>query len=204
MGNIKNLIGTTVNKLTVISQATSSKYRSKWVCRCECGNEIILPSYTIWRGKIKSCGCHNKYKGLSVKYNDIYRLWFYMKERCYNTNVQNYKYYGERSIMVCDEWNEDFPRFCNWALENGWKKGLQLDRKDNNKNYDSNNCRFVTPIVNGNNKRNNKVLTYNGEQKSLSDWARLYNIKPSLLSKRLNAKWSLEKALITPSKKNKN
>ncbi len=203
MTNIKNLIGTKVNKLTVIAQSASKNYRSNWLCKCECGKEIVLPSYTIWRGTVISCGCHNKYGGLTVKQNHIYRLWFYMKERCYNPGVLSFEYYGGRGITVCNEWIDDFPKFCSWALENGWKKGLQLDRQNNNEGYSPDNCRFTTPTINGRNKRNNKILDFMGQKKSLSEWAEIYNIKPALVSKRINANWDIERALTAPSKKAK-
>ena len=78
---------------------------------------------------------------LRAKYDDL-------KNRCYNKNNTSYKWYGGRGIKVCDEWKNNFKSFYDWAIENNWQKGLQIDRIDNNKNYAPDNCRFVTPKEN--------------------------------------------------------
>ena len=76
--------------------------------------------------------------------NPLYNAWSHMKERCYNKNYYQRKYYGGRGIMVCDEWMNP-KTFIGWAIENGWEKGLFLDRINNDGNYEPSNCRFVTP-----------------------------------------------------------
>jgi len=66
-----------------------------------------------------------------------------MKERCYNITHKDYKYYGGRGITMCDEWKNDVKIFYNWAIINGWKKDLEIDRHNNNGNYEPDNCRFI-------------------------------------------------------------
>lgn len=75
-----------------------------------------------------------------------------MKARCYVVKNKSYHRYGGRGIKICQEWLGEKDVFINWALENGSKKGLQIDRRDNDGNYEPGNCRFVTPLVNSNNK----------------------------------------------------
>ena len=92
-------------------------------------------------------------------YHKIYRAWCAMKERCYSSACLAYKYYGERGIIICDEWLNDFEAFLKWSLENGWVKGLSIDREDNDGNYEPDNCRWITikeQSYNRGKSRNNK------------------------------------------------
>lgn len=88
-----------------------------------------------------------------MEITNLYRRWIDMKSRCYNKNNCNYKYYGGRGIKVCDEWVHNFKNFEKWALENGYKKELSLDKINNNGNYEPNNCRWVNQRVQNINKR---------------------------------------------------
>jgi hypothetical protein len=92
----------------------------------------------------------NKKHGLY--YHPLYAVWNTMKSRCRCPTNNKYDYYGGRGIALCDEWNNPEP-FIEWALANGWERGLQIDREDNNGNYEPGNCRFVTSKVNSNNRR---------------------------------------------------
>ena len=88
----------------------------------------------------------------------IYTLYYNMKQRCYNPNFTSYEIWGGRGITVCDEWLKGGVKvFGEWALANGWKKGLALDRIDTNGNYTPENCRFVPQIVNCRNQRSNRI-----------------------------------------------
>ena len=86
-----------------------------------------------------------------------------MKDRCYNPNNTGYVNYGGRGIKVCQEWLEDYENFYQWAMDNGYHEGLQIDRIDNNKGYSPDNCRWVDRYVQANNKRNIKKYTLNGK-----------------------------------------
>lgn len=83
----------------------------------------------------------------------LYARWNSMKQRCYNPKATNYKNYGARGILVCEEWLNNPKAFCDWGMANGYKKGLELDRKNNDGNYESGNCRWVTRSINQKNKR---------------------------------------------------
>ena len=107
--------------------------------------------------------------GLYKDHKELFNLWQTMKSRCENPKRENYERYGARGIKVCEEWHEA-KNFVEWALNNGYKKGLQLDRIDNNKGYSPENCRFVTATENSRNRRNTKLLTINGETKCVAEW----------------------------------
>jgi hypothetical protein len=122
-----------------------------------------------------------------------------MKDRCrYKTN-DNYERYGGRGIRVCEEWLADYINFYNWAINNGYKEGLTLDRIDSNKNYEPDNCRWATYKEQANNTRRNNFITYNGETHTLTEWAEKLGIKRSTLNTRIHRQhWDIEKALTTP------
>jgi hypothetical protein len=86
-------------------------------------------------------------------HNPLYKIWKGIKQRCYDNNSPDYGYYGGRGIKVCKSWRNDPKAFIEWAQENGWQPNLQIDRKDNNLGYRPTNCRFVTNLVNMNNRR---------------------------------------------------
>ena len=123
-----------------------------------------------------------------------------MKQRCFNPKDRNYHNYGGRGITVCDEWL-DYLTFKKWCDENGYEQGLSIDRINNDGNYEPGNCRWVTQKVQNNNKRTIHWITYNGETKSLSEWAASLGLKPNSLIQRLH-KYSVEEALSVPNRGN--
>jgi hypothetical protein len=145
---------------------------SKWLCRCECGVEKQVYSIGLRIGTSKSCGClsselvskrnseRNQTHGLSK--DPIYEVYSNMIGRCSKKEGAYYRDYTLRGIVVCSEWsriNQGALHFIEWAKANGYRKGLQLDREDNDGNYEPSNCRFVTPRENSMNTRmsaNNK------------------------------------------------
>jgi hypothetical protein len=124
----------------------------------------------------------------------LYACWKNMRERCNNKNSHNYKYYGGKGIKVCESW-DDYLQFKSWALLNGYKDGLSIDRIDNSKDYSPDNCRWATLTEQANNKTNNCLITYCGETKTIHQWAGIYNIKANTILMRLKRGWSVERAL---------
>ena len=116
-------------------------------------------------------------QGFSADYPKLYEVWLTMRNRCENPNREKYKDYGARGIKVCEEWH-DSEVFCKWALDNGYKEGLQIDRINNNGNYEPNNCRWVTPKENSRNRRNTVFLTINEDTKCVAEWCEIINISP--------------------------
>ena len=109
---------------------------------------------------------------------NVYRA---MKNRCTNTNRHNYHRYGGRGIKICDDWLNDIETFIEWSLKNGYKIGLQIDRIDNDGGYSPENCRWVTPKENANNKESNVLITYNNETKSIAEWSEIVDIDAKTL-----------------------
>jgi hypothetical protein len=105
-----------------------------------------------------------------LRRHPIFTLWANIKSRCKNQNHPKYKDYGGRGISICNEWNDDFKTFYDWCITNGWQQGLEIDRVNNNGNYEPSNCRFVTRTQNMRNTRTTVYATYNGETKPLHQW----------------------------------
>lgn len=133
-------------------------------------------------------------KGLSKHY--LYYVWLAMKKRCYDVNDVSYPNYGAIGIDVCDVWKNDVTAFFNWSIKNGYSKGLSLDRIDNSKGYCPENCRYVSRFVQQRNRRENKLFLYNGEEKTLPEWAAILDISYSKLYSRITVqKMSFEEAI---------
>ena len=195
-------IGDKFNKIEIVEILSEKTKRGErlFKCRCECGKELIVPRYRFGLKKcIYSCGCSDKRKTAGGKHkHPLHNVWVDMKNRCYYEKDIGYRRYGGRGIAVCDEWRNNFMSFYNWSMENGYEKGLQLDRIDNNRNYEPSNCRWTDSITQNNNKGNNRLLTYNGETKTIMEWSRLTGIKRSTIAERLKRNWTIEDALTTP------
>lgn len=122
----------------------------------------------------------------------LYGVWVDIKRRCFNKSRIDYINYGGRGITLCEKWLT-FDGFKK-DMGNGYKKGLTLDRVDNNGNYEMNNCRWVSRKVQSNNTRRNRYIEYNGITKTLSEWSEYLGIKRSTLGQRFYVyKWPLNK-----------
>lgn len=130
-------------------------------------------------------------KSLHTKYN-------HMKERCANPNNKRYDRYGGRGIKVCEEWLNDYYAFEKWALENGWREGLAIDRIDNDGNYEPTNCRFVTTAENNQNRRTSRFYTYQGRTMNLMQWCNELNLNYHTIKYRLIRGWTFEHAITEP------
>ena len=111
--------------------------------------------------------------------------------------------YFDRGITVCEEWKDNFLAFAIWAIENGYADDLTIDRIDNNKGYSPSNCRWASLREQANNRRNNTILTYNGESHTIAEWSRKLNMSRDTISLRIRKGWSAEEALTTPIRKRK-
>lgn len=192
--------GERFGRLVIIKEGHSEGVRRWYLCKCDCGTVKEVALRGLLTGKILSCGClHNEVMlkhGQSDK--PIYNIYRGMIKRCYNINHKSYKDYGGRGIIVCDEWLGSFIPFYTWAIDNGYTKGLTLDRIDNNSGYSPSNCRWADLITQANNRRDNVRYPWNGELLTLAEICRLYGIadKRRLVKQRIQKyNWSLQDAL---------
>lgn len=125
----------------------------------------------------------------------LFSIWANMKTRCINPRSTHYNRYGGRGITVCDEWRDNFQSFYEWAMANGYKDDLTIDRIDNNGNYEPSNCRWTTSKEQARNTSRNVLITIDGETKSLMSWCEKYNINYKTVRDRLKRGWTIEKSL---------
>lgn len=203
-----NLIGRKFGFLTVIDFAYRDSKNTYWLCKCNCGNKKIVRGGHLKDGCTISCGCYTKNRiaqmnkqnaihGLSK--TRLYSIYQGIINRCLKPKAKGYKNYGERGISVCNEWLEDFLNFYYWALANGYKDNLTIDRIDLNKDYEPSNCRWVTIKQQARNTRHNKVINYRGQSHCLAEWAEILDINYNTLQSRLGKyNWTIKKAFTTP------
>ena len=128
----------------------------------------------------------------------LYNCWLSIKQRCYNKNHKKYKIYGGKGVCLCEEWKNDFIPFMKWALDNGYRCDLTIDRIDSNGNYCPENCRWASFIQQNNNTSRNVFIEYDGKKMSISQWARYLGICRRTLDNRLRSGCSVERALTEP------
>ena len=154
-----DLTGFKFGRLTVIERAATVNKHTMWLCKCDCGKEIIVDAYNIKTGHTLSCGCLQRERTSKAntihgkRITRLYRIWVCMKNRCYQQSYHAFKHYGGRGITVCGEWLNDFQAFYEWSMANGYKENLTIDRIDNDKGYSPSNCRWVTMKEQNKNKR---------------------------------------------------
>lgn len=161
--------------------------KKRWKCQCDCGNITYVIHEQLVSGGTKSCGCLQResskikyadYKSLRTENLRLHKIWCAMKVRCYTPTDRHYPDYGGRGIQVCDEWKFSFASFLLWAMTNGYKEDLTIDRIDVNGNYEPSNCRWITNREQQFNKRNTKYYTIYGEKLLSHEITEKYGIKP--------------------------
>lgn len=183
---------------TVLDRAGSNKNGDAlWNCVCDCGTRRIVQGSRLRDGTTQSCGCRaeENYSEHRFTRRTLHHVLDGMKDRCYSTKNRNYKNYGGRGISICDEWRESFQSFYEWATDNGYQIGLQIDRIDNNGNYEPGNCRWATRTEQARNKRTNTVITFHGATKCLKEWAEITGISWETIRKRLRMGWTVRDTL---------
>lgn len=204
---LKDLTGLTFGYWKVLRRAENKGKRAMWLCKCVCGKEKVIQGTSLKSGLSKSCGCkksENHFKTHGLANHPLYAKWLAIRHRCKNPHNHKYKNYGGKGITVCSEWDSDFELFYEWALSNGYKEGLELDRIDNTKGYSPENCRFVTHKENLRNMERTILVTINGKTAPLIEWCEKLNLKYLTVYSRIkHYGWTPEKALLTPIRKHK-
>lgn len=172
----------------------------RWSCRCDCGAEVSALAGPLCDGRTQSCGCLQRERASEAKTihgmrrSAEYRIWSLMKDRCFNSEGESFKNYGGRGISVCERWANSFGDFLS---DMGARPSSrhELDRINNDRDYEPGNCRWAPRSVQANNKRNNVVVEALGERLTVAQWSRRSGIKDKVIYKRLVRGWLPERAV---------
>lgn len=180
-----DLVGVRFGRLVVLERAANDRIYPVWVCKCDCGSVKEVRSIYLRSGGVKSCGClHRDFRRThGASETGLYKLWSAMRQRCANPKNKRYADYGGRGITVCERWLD----FSNFKSDMGEPPtpSHTLDRKDNDGNYDPENCHWATRLEQMNNMRRNRTITAFGETKTLTEWGREVRPHKVTISRRL-------------------
>lgn len=202
-----DLTGRRFARLTVIGRGPDNKWKHPhWYCRCDCGKETLVDGAGLRKGTTRSCGCYNDEvrSRMTAARNTTHghsktpthTAWNQLRGRCLNPNNEKYPLYGGRGITICERWND----FANFLADMGERPSPKhsLDRIDANGPYSPENCRWATQKTQQNNRRNNRLLTCNGETLTLMQWSERTGFKRETIERRLELGWPVERALSEP------
>ena len=213
MGKLVDITGNRYGRLVVVGIDGSINKMLYWKCLCDCGTIKSISGSNLKSNKTSSCGCIKtemlvRKNKLNAKHNmsgtPLYIVWDGINKRASETRVENKDTpnYRGRGIHICKEWDDNFMEFYKWAMSNGYKKGLQIDRIDNNSGYYPSNCRFVSALINSLNRRDTldeekikKATDMYESGMRISDIAKKLNMKYSGLYQRLTGRRGVEKTM---------
>lgn len=172
-----------------------------YLCRCACGNDTLAMKTDLVSGKKKSCGCGQgkRSHGLSRengRKRPLHSVWIAMRQRCMNPGDRNFKRYGGRGIRVCPQWNE-YKAFHEWAMANGYKVGLTIERINNDGNYCPDNCTWIPQSRQPRNSNGVQFLVYDGQSRTYGEWGKIYGIDRTTLKDRIKRGWNIQSALLS-------
>lgn len=184
MPKLIDYTGQQFGRLTVIKRLLiSNGYNSRVVeCLCNpeyggCGKTTTVDLSRLIDGAVVSCGCYRKERATKHGHHKVpeYKTWVNIKQRCYNKKNDQYDDYGGRGITMCDEWKESFEAFYR---DMGPRPSPEhsIDRRDNNKGYSKENCRWATLVEQANNRRDNLYFDFDGDRKTLTEWCREFGL----------------------------
>lgn len=203
MNKFKNLIGNKYGRLTVIGPSEMRGKHRYWLCRCRCRTEKYICASNLYSKKTQSCGCLNKemFSARSCTHNKsktiTYSVWKGIRKRCLNSKDKNYHNYGGRGILICKRWD----KYENFYSDMGERPSLghTIARRDNNGNYEPENCRWALKKIQANNCRSNILITHSGLTLTVSEWADRSLVSYHTFWQRLyRLNWDIERALNDP------
>ncbi len=192
--------GDTFGRLTIIAIGKPpGTYRYAAVCICECGTESAIRLDGLTSGNVVSCGCFHRevHRTHGLGSHPLYGIWRGMLVRCEDSANQAFANYGGRGIRVCDRWRlvENFVA----DMEDAYWPGAEIDRVNNDGNYEPSNCAWVTRKQNTDNRRSSRKITFKGKTQSIKRWSEELGFNYWMLYTRLVTNgWSVERALTTP------
>ncbi len=211
-------VGDVLEYFTVLEEVAPRHYRGhnhkRWRCLCKCGTERIVEDRHLKNPhNTTSCGCYRRSLAVEIGRASIthgesyttahtaeYQVWSRMWRRIRNPKDRRYSRYGGRGIQVCDRWLS----YENFLADMGRRPSSdhQIERKDNDGDYEPDNCFWATRIQQARNKSNNRLITHQKVTRCLAEWAELLGIKAGTLRARLEAGRSVQEAFTTPVKQN--
>lgn len=205
-GKLIDIVGQRFGNLVVIEKIDDKRTRYK--CECDCGNIVSVNGYNLRHGIANPCSCSQRFQSgennATYKHGGtgtrLYGIWQGMLNRCRNPKVERYNHYGGKGVVVCDEW-KDFSTFRGWAISNGYKDTLSIDRVDANGDYCPSNCRWADDKAQANNKTSNHIIEVNGESHNISEWSAITGINKGTIQSRLRRGWPPERAVSEPVRK---
>ena len=210
MGKYRDLTGERFGRLTVLGRAgRGNSNQILWECKCDCGGTAIVPTCHLNSGHTKSCGCYRKETATEsgvhrikhgMRGTRLYQIWRGMRQRCTDKNYHSFPDYGGRGITICPAW-DSFEEFRDWSMANDYQNDLTIDRIDPDGPYSPENCRWATMTEQQNNKRNNRILTLNGETHTAPEWARMTGIPVTVIYNRMKYGWPVERILTEKPRK---
>lgn len=200
---LKDLTGMWFGRWFVIERAPNKGKATMWRCRCYCGTEKIVHGTSLKSGKSAMCRkcsyLSRKPRLHGLSHHPLYRIWQRIKSSTTNPNHQDYEWYGGKGVRVCEEWFDDFLKFYEWSISNGYQPGLTIDRIEVNGDYEPSNCRWVPFKEQTLNRTDNVWLTHDGITRTIHEWSQITGIKPSTLYARYHRGWPPTKILSTCS-----
>lgn len=202
-------VGDLFGSLTVVSlnfdfKLTANGYKNKrHLCRCDCGNSIAVKATSLKTLNTTSCGCKGSRQTMAVrarthghtaggKWTPEYKCWVKIIERCCSPGDKAYPKYGGSGILICDEWRHSFESFYEHIGPKPSRRH-SIDRIDNLKGYEPGNVRWATSQQQNRNRRDNRILTYQGESRCVREWEDVLGFKKGVLGTRLYLGWTGEK-----------